>query len=95
MFGAVARKFEPETSNSILGKTVISSFNGSLLALRSSRVGKMKWLLEIGIFAASILAGLFLGDLVPMRSLTRSWRIAIAAVLIAIGIALTIVGFSS
>jgi hypothetical protein len=55
----------------------------------------MKWFLEIGIFAASILAGLFLGDLVPMRSLSRSWRIAIAVVLIGIGIALAIIGFSS
>ncbi len=58
-----------------------------------SDLGKMKWFLEIGIFAASILAGLLLADLVPTQLLSKSWRIPIVAVFIAIGITLAIIGF--
>jgi hypothetical protein len=55
----------------------------------------MKWFLEVGIFAASILAGLLLGDLVPGQLLSKSWRMPIATMLIAIGITLAIIGFFS
>ena len=77
----------------------IGAIRSSLQAVakpkRVDHVGKMKWFLEIGIFAASILAGLLLGDLVPGQFLSKSWRIAIAAMLIGIGIILAIIGFFS
>jgi hypothetical protein len=53
----------------------------------------MKWLIEIGMFSASILAGMLLADLAPIRLLSRSWRIPIAAALVGIGIVLAIIGF--
>ena len=54
----------------------------------------MQWLFEIGIFAACIMAGSILGGLVPTGLLPQSWRIPIVAVLVGIGIALAVIGFS-
>ena len=48
----------------------------------------MKWLLEMSIFAVSIMAGFVLGGLVPEGLLPRSWRLPISAFLIAAGITL-------
>jgi hypothetical protein len=55
----------------------------------------MKWFLEIGIFAAAVLAGSTLGGLMPTGLIPQSWRIPIAALLVGIGIALTVIGFFS
>ncbi len=55
----------------------------------------MKWLFEIGIFAAAVLAGSALGGLVPTGLLPRSWRFPIAALLVGVGIALAVIGFFS
>jgi hypothetical protein len=54
----------------------------------------MKWLLEVGIFAASAIAGSILGGLVPKGVVRESWRIRIAALLIAAGIALAVIASS-
>jgi hypothetical protein len=54
----------------------------------------MKWPLEIGIFAAAVMAGSLLGGLVPPGLIPQSWRIPIAALLVGIGIALAVIGFS-
>jgi hypothetical protein len=45
------------------------------------------------MFAASILAGMLLADPTPIRLLSKSWRVPIAAALIGIGITLAIIGF--
>jgi hypothetical protein len=65
----------------------------AMVAPYLSRAGKMKWLLEVGIFAASILAGLFLVDLVPMRSLSRSWRLQLPPCLLELALHLRLLGF--
>jgi len=54
----------------------------------------MKWFLEMGIFAASAIAGSILGGLVPKAMIPESWRIPIAALLVAAGIALAVTALS-
>ena len=54
----------------------------------------MTWLFEIGIFAASILAGLVLGGFLPGDVFPKIWQLRVAAVLVGIGFALAVIGFS-
>jgi len=52
----------------------------------------MRWLLDTGIFAMSAIAGSILGGFVPKGMIRESWRIPIAAPLIAAGVALAVTG---
>jgi len=54
------------------------------------RNNAMKWLLEIGIFVVSIMAGLVISGLMPEGLPPRSWQLPISAFLIAAGIALAV-----
>ena len=54
----------------------------------------MRWILEMGIFAASAIAGSILAGLVPKGMIPESWRIPIAALLIALGIALAVIALA-
>ena len=54
----------------------------------------MRWLLEAGIFIASIIAGLLLGGLVPARIVPEIWRRPVGAFLAGLGIALAVIALS-
>jgi hypothetical protein len=54
----------------------------------------MRWLLELGIFVASIMAGLVLGGLVPARIVPADWRRPVGAFLVGLGIALALIAGS-
>jgi uncharacterized membrane protein len=54
----------------------------------------MTWLFKIWIFAVSVIVGLTLGGFVPKDLLPPSWRLPVAAVLVAIGVVLALIGFS-
>jgi hypothetical protein len=54
----------------------------------------MNGFLRIGIFAAGLIAGLLLGGVVPLALIRESWRIPIAVLFIAAGIALAVIGLS-
>ena len=51
----------------------------------------MRWLLEVGIFIAGIMAGLLLGGLVPARIVPIMWRRPVGAFL---GVALAMIALS-
>ncbi len=55
----------------------------------------MKWLFELGMFAAAVLAGSALGGVLPTGLVPQSWRFPIAALLVGIGLALAVIGFLS
>ena len=55
---------------------------------------RMMWLLEIGIFASSMMAGLILAGRIPKGLLPESWRVPVGAMLAGAGIALAVIGFS-
>lgn len=54
----------------------------------------MNLILEIGIFAASVMVGLILGGRVPAGMLPQSWRLPVAAFLVGMGMALAVIGLS-
>jgi MFS family permease len=54
----------------------------------------MNGFMRIGIFAAGLIAGLLLGGVVPTALIKESWRIPIAVLLVAAGIALAVIGLS-
>jgi hypothetical protein len=54
----------------------------------------MRWLLEIGIFVVSIMAGLLLGGLVPEGLPPKFWRLPMGVFLVGVGIILAVIAFS-
>ncbi len=54
----------------------------------------MRWLLELGIFVASIMAGLLFGGLVPARLVPEIWRRPVGAFLAGVGVALAVIAIS-
>jgi hypothetical protein len=49
---------------------------------------------QIAVFAAAVVAGLFLGGFVPKGLIRDAWRLPIAAALIAMGIAIAALAWS-
>jgi len=54
----------------------------------------MRSLLGIGIFVASVAAGLVLGGLLPEGLVPKAWRLPIGAFLVGLGIALAVIALS-
>ncbi len=54
----------------------------------------MTLLFKICLFAVSVILGLVLGGAVPKDLLPQRWRLAVAVVLVALGVVLAKLGFS-
>jgi hypothetical protein len=54
----------------------------------------MTWLFKICLFAVSVTLGLASGGAVPKDVVPQRWRLAVAVVLVALGVVLARIGFS-